>query len=507
MRSEPCAGSRIMGAAVSEPCAASVKCARSGPAVKFNGDSEELTHLSARRLVELMKRREVTAVEVVQAHIRRIEQYDEKLNAFITTRFDQALQEAEEADRWLLEGHAASLLHGVPIAVMDIFMTRGIRTTWGSQLFKDYVPPLDCEHVTRARSAGAIIIGKTNTAEFGYGMHCSSAVGGVTCNPHMPQKSSGGSSGGSAAAVAAGMVCLADGSDGCGSLRLPAAWCGVVGFRPSSGMIPLEPNALPFDGLRVPGAFARCVEDVALFMEVVAGPSQSAPLHAASDPEPFHNQDPMLVRGVRVAWDPCPCGSSTDAAVSTVLQQAIARLAEHGCTISNACPKLDNAVAATRVFRNVSAAVECGQHVREARSRLSPTIVQVVRNGSSHAVADIIDAQQAQAECWNQICEFFDSHDAIIWPTSCALAVDAQLSETDYMPMDWRPTELTAALQLPAITLPVGRSACGMPVGMQIIAPRGRDAKLLRFAAAVEAIIGYGPAGLPPGASAAVDGT
>lgn len=269
----------------------------------------------------------------------------------------------------------------------------------------------------------------------------------------------------------------------------------------------MEPNALPFDGLRVPGAMARNVGDVALFMAAVAGPSQSAPLHAASDPEPFFNLEPMDIRGVRVAWDPAPCGSATDPAVSRLLQKAIALLAEQGCVISNACPKLDNAVAATRVFRNLSAAVECGQHVREAGHRLSPTVVQAVKRGSSHAAEDIIDAQQAQAECWHRLCDFFDSHDAIIWPTSCVLPLEARLSATDYVLTDWRPIELTAALQLPAVTLPVGLSEDGLPVGMQIIAPRGRDVKLLRFAAAIEEIVGFGqmPVDLLPSFSAPRD--
>ena len=251
---------------------------------------EDITALTARAMAQKLRRKELSAAEVLAAHKVRVEAAEAEVNAFITLDWQAAEARAAELDAMAAEGRFAGPLHGVPVAIKDVFETKGLRTTWGSRSFESHVPGFDALHVARLRAAGALIVGKTNTPEFAFSGQTTNLVSGTTRNPLDPSRTVAGSSGGAAAALAAKMVPLADGSDLGGSTRTPAAWCGIVGYRPTSGLIPMSPNPVPFDGLSIPGPMARNVSDLVMLLEVMQGNTPAQPLG-------FWQEEPSLEIG------------------------------------------------------------------------------------------------------------------------------------------------------------------------------------------------------------------
>ena len=299
-------------------------------------DGRELAGLDAITLAGLLRARQVSAREVTAAHIERVEAVDGAVNAIVTRTFETALQRAAAADEALARGAEPGLLHGLPVAHKDLLETAGVRTTYGSPLFADWVPARDELIVARMAGAGAISLGKTNTPEFGAGSHTVNPVFGATRNPYDLTRSAGGSSGGAAAALAARMICLADGSDLGGSLRNPASFCNVVGLRPSPGRVPRWPTAEVADVLGVEGPMGRTVADVALLLAVQSGPDPRVPLALDAPPPAITApaQVPQLLardlRGLRVAWSP-DLGLPVAADVLAALAPARAVLAGLGC--------------------------------------------------------------------------------------------------------------------------------------------------------------------------------
>src|SRR5215510_9108623 len=264
--------------------------------------STDLCFSTAVELARRIRAHEVSVTEVVRAHLAQIERVNPKVNAIVTLTAERALAEAREKDAALVRGEAAGALFGLPVAHKDLVPTRGIRTTYGSPIYRDNVPDQDALLVERLRAAGAITFGKTNTPEFGAGSQTFNEVFGRTLNPYDPTKTCGGSSGGAAVALASGMVPIADGSDTGGSLRNPAAFCNVVGFRPSPGRVPAWPVDTPWSTLHVPGPMARTVSDVALMLSVMAGPDARSPIAIAEPGERFRAPLGRHFDGVRVAW-------------------------------------------------------------------------------------------------------------------------------------------------------------------------------------------------------------
>src|SRR5712691_11725363 len=304
----------------------------------------------------LLRRREVSARELITAHIERITQVDQAVNAIVTRCFDRALDQAAAADQALAAGQPLGLLHGLPVAHKDLVETAGVRTTYGSLMFADNVPDWDALVVSRMSGAGAISLGKTNTPEFGAGSHTVNQVFGATRNPYDLSRSAGGSSGGAAAALAARMISLADGSDLGGSLRNPAAFCNVVGLRPSPGRVPIWPSSDVTDSMSVTGPMARTVADLALLLTVISGPDPRVPL--ALDAPPPAITDPaqipgLLTRdltGLRVAWS-ADLGLPVDPDVRTVLGPARQQLVSLGCEVTDATPDLTGADEVFRTWR------------------------------------------------------------------------------------------------------------------------------------------------------------
>ena len=275
----------------------------------------------------------------------------------------------------LSRGEPTGPLHGLPIAVKDLEDTAGMRTTYGSPLFRDHVPAADTLLVTRLRSAGAIIIGKTNTPEFGAGSQTFNAVFGATRNPYDRSRTPGGSSGGAAAAVASGMLPLADASDLGGSIRNPAAFCGLVGLRPSPGRIAEVPTTNPWSPLSVHGPIARTVEDAALLLRALCGPDPRAPLSLVDPPEAFADVGAADLGAVRIAWSDNLGGLPVEPEVTAVLRRRRVELEALGCTIEDAEPDLRGADEAFETLRAVGFAHEFGELVRTRRDQLKDTVV------------------------------------------------------------------------------------------------------------------------------------
>src|SRR5262245_8121747 len=306
--------------------------------------TDDLCFMSGRDLVALVRSRQLSSRELMAAHLRRIERVNPLINAIVAKLDDrECLALADQADRALARHEQVGPLHGLPWAFKDLEAAIGFPMTNGSPIFKDTMPVADTHLVERIRSAGAIPIGKTNVPEFGMGSHTYNRVYGTTRNPYDPNKSAGGSSGGAAAAVAAGLLPLADGSDLGGSLRNPASFNNVVGFRPSVGLVPVAPTMLPFLGFGVKGPLARSVADVAFLMSVIAGPDPRDPAAYPSEPSQFGQPLDRDFTGVRVAWCPDLGGLPLDGAVHAVVNQQRRTLETLGCTVEDACPDLREA--------------------------------------------------------------------------------------------------------------------------------------------------------------------
>ena len=475
----------------------------------------DLCGFNAVALASLLRRREASAREVVAAHIKRIEEADQVVNAIVTRTFDQAMAKAAAADEALARGESTGLLHGLPVAHKDLVEVAGVRTTYGSPLFAEHVPDVDALIVSRMSGAGAISLGKTNTPEFGAGSHTVNAVFGATRNPYDPRRSAGGSSGGAAAALAARMVALADGSDLGGSLRNPASFCNVVGLRPSPGRVPAWPVSDVADWMGVEGPMGRTVADVALLLTVISGPDPRVPL--ALDAPPPAIADPAQVagllnwnmQGVKVAWSP-DLGLPLDPAVRAALTPARQVLAGLGCDVRDAALDLAGADEGFRIWRALRYATAFGPLLAEHPDGVGPNVAWNVRRGLELAAADLSRATALLAALADRVSSFFDEFEVLACPATQVAAFDVELDwvhEIDGLAqrtyLDWMAScYLISATGLPAISVPAGFTSEGLPVGLQLVAGRRRDWLLLAVAHAFESATGYGTTPPPDGALA-----
>ena len=298
--------------------------------------SADLCTWPAADLARSIAARELSATEVMDAHLARIAQVNPAVNAIVTLLPDEARRGAEAADAAVARGDALGPLHGLPVAHKDLTWTKGIRTTFGCRAFEHFVPDEDALIVERLRSAGAITIGKTNTPELGAGSQTFNAVFGATRNPYDTTKTCGGSSGGAAVALATGMLPIADGSDLGGSLRNPAGFCNVVGFRPSPGRVPIWPSQAAWFPMGVQGPMARNVSDVALMLSAIAGPDPRAPISLSEPGAVFHPPLNRSVEGNRVAWSRNLGGLPVDPRVTAVIEAERGTFERLDCAVENA---------------------------------------------------------------------------------------------------------------------------------------------------------------------------
>jgi amidase len=460
---------------------------------------DELCFTPAVELARRLRARELSARELLDAYLDRIHRVNPALNAIVTLAEEQAARQAAEADTAAARGAALGPLHGLPIAVKDLADTAGIRTTYGSVLFADHVPDADAPHVAALRSAGAVIIGKTNTPEFGAGSQTFNRVFGVTRNPWNTELTPGGSSGGAAAAVAAGLLPFADGSDLAASVRNPAAMCGVVGLRTTPGLIASEDPARDdvFDPLGVVGPIARSAADAALLLSGLRGHDPAFPLAragagASAGAGAGAGGLPDGLAGLRIAWSASLGGLPVEPEVSRVLGQARAALADAGAIIVDAEPSLADADEVFQVLRGVRMAGRYGTMPRAQRDQLKDTLVWNIEYGLALTAAQIAGALRKRSAIFGRMKAFLRDYDVLATPTVQVLPFGIErewLSEINGVPqetyIDWlRSCSRITVTAHPAVSVPAGLSADGRPVGLQLVGRYGTDDRLLAIAAA-----------------------
>ena len=447
-----------------------------------------LCFASARELSRSIRAREVSAREVMVAHVAQIDRLNPTLNA-IVARLDgeHCLALADEADRRIARGETVGPLHGLPFAFKDLEAAVGFPFTRGSPIFADEMPAEDTVLVRRLKRAGAIPIGKTNVPEFGMGSHTYNKVYGTTLNPYDVTRSAGGSSGGAAVAVATGMLPCADGSDLGGSLRNPGSFNNVVGFRPSFGLVPVEPTPLPFVGFGVKGPIARTVEDAAFLLGVMTESD-----FARSLDRDFAN--------VRVAWCPDLGGLPLDPRVRTVLERQRQAFEHLGCRVDDACPDL---AAADRVFLDVRLWMSSYNHaplLDKHHDRLKPEAIWEIESGLKLSGHDVASALARHGELLQRMQRFQEDYEFLLCTVNQVPPFDASIAwptEIDGVRMEhyvaWmKSTYWISATRCPAISVPAGFTDDGLPVGIQIVGRHRDDTGVLQLAYAFEQATGFG---------------
>lgn len=463
--------------------------------------SEDLCFTPATELAAMLRRREVSARELLEAHLSRIERVNPELNAIVTLDAEGARAQAAAADARLARGEPVGAMHGLPAAHKDTHATGGMRTTWGSPLRADFVPDEDELVVARLREAGVVRVGKTNVPEFAAGSHTFNPVFGLTRNPYRLDRSAGGSSGGAAAALAAGLVPIAEGSDMGGSLRNPAAFCNVVGLRPTPGRVPTHPAQLGFATLSVQGPMGRTVADVALGLSVLAGPDRRVPISLDDAGAPFASALPEDVRGLRVAWTPDLGGLvSVDDEVRDALAPNAQVLADLGATVVEDCPDLREADEVFDVLRAWQFVVSLGDLVEKYPEQVKPAIRWNVERGRRLSGADVGRAEVLHTRLHEAVVDFFERFDVLIAPTTQVAAFDADQEyptevggeqQEDYL--GWmRSVSIISATGCPALSVPGGFTPDGLPVGLQVIGPPRADRRVLEVGHVFEQATGHG---------------
>jgi amidase len=444
----------------------------------------DLAFTPAVELVRLYRARKVSPLEVTQAALARIDAVNPQVNAFVTVAREAALWEARRATAAMRRGKALPPLFGVPVGIKDVTQTKGILTTYGSTLFKDHVPEVDALVVERLKAAGAIVLGKTNTPEFAFGPNTVNAVFGATRNPWNLARTAGGSSGGSAAALATGMCPIAEGTDLGGSLRGPAAHCGVVGCRTTPGLIPRYPSVLAWDTYSVEGPMARTVADAALMLSVMAGPDPRSPISYAVDTRELARaaQAPW-VKGWRIAWTPDLGGLvSVDGVVREVFEDAVSALGDAGARVEAACPDMSEVPEIVRLSRGFLMVARHGDKLPRHRDVLQAGLVENTEQGLALTAADVARGELLRTTLWNRVREFLDGRDLWVTPTTAMapFPLEQPVLGRSFL------TYAFSVLGLPAISVPAGFTRDGLPIGLQIVGKRGGEAAVLRAAAAFE---------------------
>lgn len=444
--------------------------------------------IDATELALRIRRRELSPLEALAEHRARIERLNPELNALVTEAPD-AENQARAAEAAVRQGAELGPLHGVPFTVKDTFDTAGVRTTRGSRLFADHVPDRDATVVARAKAAGAILLGKTNTPEFALWWETANLVFGRTSNPHDPQRTSGGSSGGEAVAVATGMSSLGIGSDLGGSIRLPAHYCGVVGFKPTHGRVPLTGH-FPETLFRFThaGALTRSVRDVALALSVLEGPDGQDWYAAPLPPVPAESSP------LRVGWTHSAFGG-VEGEIAATVERAAAVLADAGASVEEDEPDGFAETDANTLTLQLYGA-EAGAHfdelVGERHADLHPVLRRRLELRAS-SLADYVAAEAAVERLRRDLASYFRRHDLLLCPTAPIVAPphdadEIRIADTPFPPrVSMRatiPFDLTGS---PALTVPFGRSADALPIGIQVVGRRFEDETVLRAGAALEA--------------------
>lgn len=467
-----------------------------GDATGTGTAAPELCFKTALELAALIRRRDLSVHEVMVAHLEQIERVNPKVNAICTLLPERALEQAARADENLAKGATLGPLYGLPIAIKDLVDTKGIRTTYGSPIYKDFVPDKDAPVVERLKSAGAIVIGKTNIPEFGAGSQTFNPVYGVTRNPYDLTKTCGGSSGGGAVSLACGMTPIADGSDFGGSVRNPPSFNNVVGLRPSPGRIPQYPNTQPWNSLPVLGPMARCVGDTSLLLAAMAGPDPRDSISIPENPHRFTESLDHDVRGTRIAWSRDLGQFPVETAVTDTIEKALPKFTDLGCLVEEAHPDFSGAAKIFQVLRAHSFAQAHAKHLAEHRDLLKETVIWNAEEGLKLSALDVAQAQAKRVELCHRVREFFHTYDFLLLPVSQVVPFPIEtewVGEINGVQMhtyiDWMMScSFITLTEHPAMSMPCGFTPDGLPVGIQIVGPYRREIDVLRLAYAFEQV-------------------
>jgi aspartyl-tRNA(Asn)/glutamyl-tRNA(Gln) amidotransferase subunit A len=459
----------------------------------------DLAFASAAELALMIRNREISPVEVMGATLARIERSQPTLNAFITIAAEPAMAAARAAEAAVMRGAPLGPLHGVPLAVKDVVPTARIRTTWGSLIFKDHIPETDAEVVARLKRAGAIVVGKTTTPEFGQQCLTEAPLFGRTRNAWRADRSSGGSSGGSAVAVAAGLVPIAVATDGGGSTRIPAACNGVVGFKQGLGMVPQEYAQDGFGNISYITPRTRTVYDTALMLDAMVGPDSRDPLTVARSKPDFvaaaAAEEPL--KGVRIGWRARLGNTAVARDVLSACETALTALAGLGAQIADLVAPFENPERVWFVVNGAYRLAQFGHHLQQHRDIMCPTFVRQLDRIAGCSAAELYDAIFQRTRLYRQVQSWFDTCDIVAMPTLSRSAVPIDQDFFGPIEIDGEPVENIRAAWYPytmpfnltgnpAVSLPAGFDGTGMPLAIQLVAPVGADAALLRVSAAFE---------------------
>ncbi|HYN07718.1 MAG TPA: amidase [Vicinamibacterales bacterium] len=452
----------------------------------------DLCEMTAVELTGRLVKKQVSAREVMTAHLAQIERINPRVNAIVTLVAEQAMAAAAKADEAMARRGPTGVLHGLPVAHKDLLDTAGIRTTRGSQFFRDHVPTQDALLVTRIRAAGAVTVGKTNTPEFGAGSQTFNAVFGATRNPYDLTRTCGGSSGGAATAVACRMLPIADGSDTGGSLRNPPAFCNVVGLRPSPGRVPGEGNS--WSPLSVSGPIARTVADVALFLSAIAGPDLRNPLTLQEDGARFRAPLSKDLRGVRIAWWRGLGGIPFEPEIRRVVDSQRKVFESLGCIVEEAEPDFAGLDEAFPILRYAANHPRYAPLIQQRPEWVKDTIKFEVEQAERITGADVGRAIARQTRMYEQSRQFFEKYQYFVLPVTqvepfdvstpypTAIAGTAMKTYIDWMRSCWYVTMMSN----PAISVPGGFTSSGLPVGLQIVGRHRDEWSVLQLAHAFE---------------------
>ena len=456
--------------------------------------NEDLCYTPAVELAQLIRTRKLSPVELTDAMLDRLHAIEPKLNAFVTITADQARVDARRAEQAVVRNETLGPLHGIPMGLKDFIETRGVRTSFGTHLMANNVPKQDSVVAARIRSAGAVFLGKTTAPDHGWKGTGDSPLTGISRNPWSLDHTPGGSSSGACASVAAGIGPLTVGTDGAGSIRIPASFCGVFGMKPSYGRVP-QPGQSPTRGAHT-GPISRTVADGALLLKIIAGPHESDPVTLQAPPEDYPSLLEKGVFGKRMAWSlDLGFAEMMDPEVADLCAKAARAFEETGAMVEEATPDWGNPMPIIRDFWPAIWAGRIGHALDEFRDRLDPGLVACAEEGLRQRPETFVKAQMQRVAFCERTYHFFERYDFLLTPTVAVPAIRVGRIVPENCPdhpwdwFSWSPFSCTFNFTWhPAATVPAGLTRDGRPVGLQIVGRRFDDLGVLQAAAAFERV-------------------
>jgi aspartyl-tRNA(Asn)/glutamyl-tRNA(Gln) amidotransferase subunit A len=455
-------------------------------------NATDLAYTPAADLIDRIRSKALSPVEVTRAVLERIEQANPKINAFVTVTGDTALAAARAAEAAVMKGERLGPLHGIPVSIKDLALVKGVPAKFGSPVFAQRIGEIDAPFVRRLREAGAILTGKTSTPEFGWKALGDSPLTGITRNPWNTAMTSGGSSAGAGAAAAAGLGPLHQGSDGAGSVRVPSAFCGIYGLKPTFGRVPMWPVSNTDSASHV-GPMTRTVADAALMLAVMAGPDDWDRQSLDAPPADYVGRLRDGVKGLRVGWSLDLGCCRVDPEIGQVARRAAEAFQELGCTVEDAKVSLPDTREMIHLMWNAHYAGNYAPFLEKFRARMDPGLVAALEDGRRYTAEAYVEMRGRKHAYCDAVRALFDTYDLLLTPTVSVAAFEVGRLNPAHFPQhawDWfpwagfsYPFNFTGQ---PAATVPAGFTASGMPVGLQIVGRRLADLQVLQASAAFE---------------------